>query len=401
MSFREQKEAIDENPNSVRYGREKLPGMVQESKIADYVTISKDKKRVENEKQFILEDFSPSLQKSGFDLNSYKQIDQGSDGACTLVALMHLIHINGLDQAIHNKSWSNINKKTYWKYSLWNALESAAWDEDIMSIRFFADTLDLGVLLRKRPIMNLVAHPKFRYIPIRGDAQRELKTNPMFFTEKAVSMAIERFGGENVKGSPVTCCVGEFIEYNLDHGNVLAVSFNGHARVAVAYNDTHLLFADSWDNTIMEEINNNEIYVGGVSVVPKFNVYAYARDIVYFESGNILKTAPKKTRKTTAAAPKKTHKTTAAAPKKTHKTTATAPKKTRKTTAAAPKKTRKTAPKAKRAILSSEDLMPNMRVKIIGGKHAGEHHVITHTTGARVYFNKNKSWALKKHVIKR
>ena len=45
--------------------------------------------------------------------------------------------------------------------------------------------------------------------------------------------------------------------------------------------------------------------------------------------------------------------------------------------------------------------MPNMRVKIIGGKHAGEHHVITHTTGARVYFNKNKSWALKKHVIKR
>ena len=71
MSFSEQKEAIDENPNSVRYGREKLPGMVQESKIADYVTISKDKKRVENEKQFILEDFSPSLQKSGFDLNSY------------------------------------------------------------------------------------------------------------------------------------------------------------------------------------------------------------------------------------------------------------------------------------------------------------------------------------------
>tara|TARA_B110000908_G_scaffold172747_1_gene242683 strand:+ start:4267 stop:5400 length:1134 start_codon:yes stop_codon:yes gene_type:complete len=377
MSFSEQKESIDENPKSVRYGREKLPGMVQESKISDYVTITKDKKRVKYEKRFILEDFSSSLQKSGFDLSSYKQIDQGSDGACTLVALMHLIHINGLDQTIHNKSWSNINKKTYWKYSLWNALESAAWDQDLLSIRFFADTLDLGVLLRKRPIMNLVAHPKFRYIPIRGDSQRELLTNPMFFTEAAVSAAAERFRGENVKNSPVTCCVGQFIEYNLDCGNVLAVSFNGHARVAVAYNDTHLLFADSWDNTIMEEINNKEIYVGGVSVVPKFNVYAYARDIVYFESGKALKTPPKKPHKISAA-----------------------PKKPRKISAV-PKKPRKISAAAKKAILKNEDIGPNVHVKIIGGKHAGENHIVTHTVGSRVYFNNNRNWTLKKNIVKK
>jgi len=359
MSFSEQKEAIDENSNSVRFKREFLPGMVQESKISDYITITKDKQLVEHEKQIISEEFSLSLHKSGFNINSYKHIDQGGDGACTLVALLHLIHINDLDQVIHLKNWTNVKKQTYWKYYLWDNLESAAWDQDLLSIRFFADTLDLGILLRQRAIMNVVSHPKFRYVPIRGNAQRELLTNPMFFTNSAISTARKRFGIENVERNPVTCCVGEFVEHNLDSGNVLAVSFNGHARVAVAYNDTHLLFADSWDNTIMEESVNKEIYVGGISVVPKFNVYAYARDIVYFEMGN-------KSLIRSTVVPTKPEKT----------------------------------PKVARLIPKTLDIIPRMHVRVIGGKYAGENHVVTSISSSRVYFNKNKNWTSKKYVVK-
>jgi len=160
---------------------------------------------------------------------------------------------------------------------------------------YYADMLDAGRRICPA-IRKVIQHPQFRYVPIRGDNNRELMTNSMFFTPQKIAGARKRFGAQVVDKNPVTTAVGHFIESQLDVGNVVGVAFNGHARVVVAYNDSHILFADSWGQSIDRDNANDEWYVGGVSVVPKYNVYAFTRDLIYFEinsSANILATPQK------------------------------------------------------------------------------------------------------------
>jgi len=286
MSFLVQKLAIDTNrashKTSVR--GERLSEMVQEVQISQYVVVSNRKADVKKERNSIKKEFEASLDKTGFDIDHYNQINQGADGACTLVSLFNLIHLSGLDQEIHEKSWAKINHQSYWQTRCWNPIFNKSLEYSDDGPRYFADTLDFGVELSIKAIQRTVSDVRFRYVPIRGDAMRELNVNSMFFTPSAVAAAQTRFG-ENYNRGMVTCCVGNFIESTLDAGNPVAISFNGHARVAVAYNQAHLLFADSWDNSIMELVANGELYVAGVSIVPKYAVYMYAKDVVYFDQG--------------------------------------------------------------------------------------------------------------------
>lgn len=286
MSYAEQKDAIDDDPAHVRLsttgGKESLAGEMLETQIADYAPV-KDAV-VADEQALINEQFAASLSVTGFDQQAYKQIDQGGDGACTVMAIFHLIHLHELDQQLHGKSWTKIKAKSYWKSGCWNPISRMC--EDVLGEwvpRFFADTLDFGLALRKRGILGMCRHPDFRYVPVRGNQARERYNNPIFFTDVAKAGARARYGEDVASKNPVTCAVGHFVESLLDAGRVVGVSWNAHARVIVAYNDTHLLFADSWNSGVMYEAQNEDYYVAGVSTVPKYKVYMYCRDFIYFD----------------------------------------------------------------------------------------------------------------------
>ena len=417
MSFAEEKHSIDNDKHSKRFGREKLAGMVQESKIADYKVITKDKDVIKKEKVDIEHTFHNTLNKEIFDVKTFKQIDQENDGACTLVALLHLIHINGLDKDIHNKDWAQIRRKTYWKKNLWDKIERKAWDQNNLDIRYFADLLDIGKKLKHPVFVKLLGVANFKYIPIRGEKQRELLTNKIFFKPASIEAAKIRFGADVVDKNPVTCGVGEFIESNIDRGNVVGISYNGHARVAVAYNNTHLLFADSWDSSIMDEIINNEHYVDGLSIVNKYSVYAYARDIIYFDRSNRQETPEKPTKSQQPNAPQKKVQVvtkTQAKPKAarriiTHDETPEKPTKSQQPNAPQkfdlslePKNRRRTRTRAVRRLIKDDPLREGSIVDIIRGRHIGKKNIrLTKVTPQRVYFNNNKNWAFKKDVNKK
>ena len=286
MSYAEQKDAIDDDPAhvwlSTAGGKEGLAGGMRQSFIADYVPV--EDAVVADEQALINEQFAASLSVTGFDQQAYKQIDQEEDNSCTVMAIFHLIHLHELDQEMHGKSWTKIKAKKYWKSGYWNPISRMC--EKVLGEwvpRFFADTLDIGLALRKRAIVNMCSHPDFRYVPVRGNEAREKFNNPIFFTDDAIAGARARYGDDVVATNPVTCAVGHFVESLLDAGRVVGVSWNAHARVVVAYNDTHLLFADSWDNGVMYEAQNEDYYVAGVSTVPKYKVYMYCRDFIYFD----------------------------------------------------------------------------------------------------------------------
>ncbi len=308
MSYAEQKDAIDDDPAHVRLstagGKERLAGMMSDTEIADYAPV--EDAVVADEQALINEQFAASLSATGFDQQAYKQIDQGNDGACTVMAIFHLIHLHELDQQLHGKSWTKIKAKSYWKSGYWNPISRMC--DDVLGKsdpRFFADTLDFGLALRKRALVGMCRHPDFRYVPVRGNEALERYNNPIFFTDEANAGARARYGEDVVAKNPVTCAVGHFVESLLDAGRVVGVSWNGHARVIVAYNDTHLLFADSWDNSVMYEASNEDYYVAGVSTVPKYKVYMYCRDFIYFDRPlpTAVLTGESTTEESAAAAP--------------------------------------------------------------------------------------------------
>ena len=83
--------------------------------------------------------------------------------------------------------------------------------------------------------------------------------------------------------------IGNHIESRIDRNIPVGLSFNGHARVVVAYNDTHLLFMDGWAPNSDQFVANQrgdgymDYYIDGFSTVEKYMVYKDCRDLVYFE----------------------------------------------------------------------------------------------------------------------
>jgi hypothetical protein len=84
-----------------------------------------------------------------------------------------------------------------------------------------------------------------------------------------------------------------FIENLIDRKIPVAVSWNGHARVIVAYNDDYILFADSWSRHWtqvapigMGTVDGRDVldsYAGGFSTIPKYAVYTSIKDVMYFD----------------------------------------------------------------------------------------------------------------------
>ena len=298
MSYGDRKRAIDEDGESVRMVNtsrgEQLGGHIEMLDVGRYKVYptegAGETRSIEEEQSKLVAEFAVSLKKTKFRVASFKQINQYGELACTIAALFHLVHLDKDAFKIFGRSWYrsrprkaaiNAGKNPYWK-TCWERVKAQRERP-----RYFADTLDAGIAAGIDVFTALRDHPRFRYLPVKGDADRELNTNKILLTQAATRGAEQRFG-EAVSENPVTCAVGHFLESKLDEGVPVGVAYNGHARVIVAYNDTHLLMADSWGDVIMRDAATDEYYVAGVSRTPKFGVYKFCKDLVYFERSALL-----------------------------------------------------------------------------------------------------------------
>jgi len=186
------------------------------------------------------------------DLNAFKSYDQEHYCACSFISLLAMLKMYNKRMVISNwqKKWENIQSKS----------TMSEGTEDIGS------TLDLVQLTRSLDIAGII------YFPIRSIGRNELYVHPL----------LRKIDGSNFQND-VIARIGAKIECLITSGRPVMINFDEHTRVAIAFNDTHLLFADSWGDDYYRETNGNyDIYSAGFSTVEKKNIYRFCRDICFY-----------------------------------------------------------------------------------------------------------------------
>jgi len=220
----------------------------------------------------------------GYTTDTWKWIDQGADGACTIVSFLNLLHLTNREK-LTGKSWKQMGFKKYWQkmYRQFNKYVNENYS--MPELRDYADMLDIGLVLGRKLHKNIQNDPDFVYFPISGISQNENNKNRLMLDdEEAAKKRYEDFGKRRVLH-----LIGNHIESRIDRNIPVGLSFNGHARVVVAYNDTHLLFMDGWAPNSDQFVANQrgdgymDYYIDGFSTVEKYMVYKDCRDLVYFE----------------------------------------------------------------------------------------------------------------------
>lgn len=210
------------------------------------------------------------------DIDKYSGVDQKTEGACSFVAFLNLVRLNKADALVFKEKWGTV-KRSWKKY--WKAMP-ASKDDGSADI---ADTLD-----------QMIASGKFwkdfneqlTYVPIRSRGNAENKYNNAFWSEIECR---KKWGSlyefiRNYKATPFVFETGRLLEDLIDRGVPVEVNFSQHSRVMVAYNDTHILLADSWSKNFKQTYTDMDYdaYAAGFSVVNKWYAYTNIRDLVYF-----------------------------------------------------------------------------------------------------------------------
>ncbi len=233
-----------------RRGDPKMPDPPQESQYNRGKHRQLTATEVKEWRKKYKEDFPNTV----IDIDEYSGIDQGREGACSFVAFLNMIHLNDRDNLFKGRKWRTVKRS--WK-SMWTKLGICA-AEDI------ADMLDR---VNRANILGDI-NALVKYFPIRSRDNGENNFN------------IE-IAGTNQNDTALN--VQAKIEGLLKQGIPVEINFAEHSRVAVGYNDTHLLFADSWGDDYYEQsADKRDTNAAGFSTVEKDVVYAYAREIAYF-----------------------------------------------------------------------------------------------------------------------
>lgn len=203
-------------------------------------------------------------------LDSYDGLDQGADGACMVACLFNLINLNGKNN-LHGvnrkrkpKSWKQLRSARYWsRFYKKYVVEPKSGDFGEMLYSAEDDKL----------VKKLLDDESFQYVPISSQGAREMFVNKdLCKNENSAIMSIRLF-----------------FENGINNNIMFGVSWNGHARVLIGYNDTEVLFADSWgDNyqqeTYMPNLQLTDFFRAGFSTVSKKSFYSNVRDCIYFET---------------------------------------------------------------------------------------------------------------------
>lgn len=210
------------------------------------------------------------------DIEKYSGVDQKQEGACSFVAFLNLTNLNSKHKFVFKESWGTVRRgwKKYWKAMPASKMDGSA---DI------ADTLDQMIASN-----NFVKDfdKQLTYIPIRSRGNAENKYNNSFWSEYE---SRKKWGelyefDRNYKVTPFVFETGRLLEDLIDRSVPVELNFSQHSRVMVAYNDSHILLADSWSKNFKQTYTDMDYdsYAAGFSVVNKWYAYSNIRDIVYF-----------------------------------------------------------------------------------------------------------------------
>lgn len=205
------------------------------------------------------------------DVMTYDCLNQGLDGACMIAAAFNLLNLVGKND-LHPKvrTWARIKQKGYWNPIYKKAVVATG-------ANYFDELLDQTSF---PVIKNMLKDSSFRYMPIVGTQRSERNMNKELFKNEDVSK----------NDNNLIHYIREFFETLIDRKIPVAISWNGHARIIVGYNDTQLLFADSWGNDWQQTTNMTgdlsdvkDYFRAGFSTINKANIYANVRDCIYFD----------------------------------------------------------------------------------------------------------------------
>ena len=211
------------------------------------------------------------------DVLGYNGIDQGQNGACSFVALLNAMHLNGSIDLILNKRMAYLrrNWKKFWKAPLENDSSE-----------------DLGQTLDMMSSTLIKAHHAFVYVPIRSSGNREQSFNEsIWITDTPMLQSRYCIPKGDYEKIPYVYQNAYFVENQIDMGIPVVINVFEHTRVAVGYSDTEILFADSWSKEYTE-INSLGTSIAGFSYQDKWSVFTYMRDAVTFVDSDMKKVAP-------------------------------------------------------------------------------------------------------------
>ena len=250
----------------------------------DYTQLSSSQTRAA--RQQLIRDFPNAI----IDVMKYNGIDQGNEGSCSLVALIHVIVLstNAKAHAVLRVSKTKLRRswQRYWKPQLTRSSSSAS-SSSFMSAQEADSSPDLGSTIdmaRSCSMFapNLALENYLNYIPVRSQGNREQSFNQSFFIHNEQFLTLRYNIPNNEYKKMVQIYENAYlIEKSIDTGQPIAINALEHCRVCVGYNQTHLLFADSWVTNYSESnASGSDVNVAGFSVVDKWLVYVWMRDVV-------------------------------------------------------------------------------------------------------------------------
>ena len=229
--------------------------------------------RVVQERRNIIETFPNAV----IDVNKYNGIDQGQNGACSMVAIFNAFELHGHTKHFLKLPYYKVKRswRKYWKPP--------------MQIGTLDASSDLGEALDMISKPLIKSHDGLIYMPLRSEDKREQCFNEEFWKNDK-NMMIQRYNiphpGEYEKMKHIYE-IAYYIENQIDRGIPVVINVNEHCRVAVGYNQTKLLFADSWGRKYTQSNKSgSSVNIAGFSVDCKWMVYCWARDLVTFAFGN-------------------------------------------------------------------------------------------------------------------
>ena len=212
-------------------------------------------------------------------------IDQGSEGACSFVGFLNNLAITPNGDRVMNPA--DIVSQAGWQ-NAWNRLVGMGVDpggaEDI------AETLQ-----RLKTAGMLRVSDRIRYVPVRTRRNREQNFHTFYWT-KNIDDLYALYGAsydlqtwsDHYASTPWMFQNAYFVEGLIQNGIAVTINALEHTRTCVGYNDTMLLFADNWGDSYkidaapgFEKEAAHQHFEAGYSVIKKWVVYAWMRDLVY------------------------------------------------------------------------------------------------------------------------
>ena len=201
----------------------------------------------------------------------YDGIDQGQEGACSLVGFLNLVTINrllgnGIELEFKGDGGTNFDHNDVIEYwgSIWDAMQPYAEKQGMQDIASMLDAAKALGLLAKM-------EEKITYIPIRSYGFRENKFNKQIVSSSTLGEAAAE--------------IKDFFKTLINHNIPFAVNCDEHTRVCVGYTDKDFVFADSWGSDMVQaEFDPSDqrinFITAGYSFSPIEHIATWAKDIV-------------------------------------------------------------------------------------------------------------------------